>query len=202
MSPCLQRGENRETARALAQAVKEVKPESAGAALARCRDLAMQARGAGDLLNALLLRCKHDKTPTGFPPSAPLRTAALLMRPHPVPPRRLAPQVQLPGELQSALQEGMRAAGIPVPQSADEWDAALTALKSVWASKYNDRAYVSTRKVSVWGAAGVAQVQDRQQRLLRLHEPCQPPTESAVELKRAAPPPPTSHPPPPFCRSA
>ncbi|KAL4422809.1 hypothetical protein ABPG75_009006 [Micractinium tetrahymenae] len=96
----LKRGEhNKQLARRLNEAIREVQPSNAGAALARCRDLVMQ--------------------------------------------------VQVPEELQAELREGMRAAGIPVPQSKEDWGAALHALKSVWASKYNDRAYVSTRKVGL-----------------------------------------------------
>ena len=37
--------------------------------------------------------------------------------------------------------------GIPVPENEARWSQALAALKGVWASKYNDRAYYSLR----WG---------------------------------------------------
>lgn len=43
----------------------------------------------------------------------------------------------------------MESAGIPVPESEERWQMALTALKGVWASKYNDRAYYSLRKVGL-----------------------------------------------------
>ncbi|KAL4448876.1 hypothetical protein ABPG77_007593 [Micractinium sp. CCAP 211/92] len=96
----LKRGQhNKQLAKQLNEAIREVQPSNASAALARCRDLVMQ--------------------------------------------------VQVPDELQAELQEEMRAAGIPVPESQQDWDDALHALKSVWASKYNDRAYVSTRKVGI-----------------------------------------------------
>ena len=36
-------------------------------------------------------------------------------------------------------------AGIPVPESEARWGQAMAALKGVWASKYNDRAYYSLR---------------------------------------------------------
>ncbi len=39
------------------------------------------------------------------------------------------PQVQVPDELQAELQEEMCAAGIPVPESQQDWDDALHALK-------------------------------------------------------------------------
>lgn len=43
----------------------------------------------------------------------------------------------------------MAAAGIPVPDSEARWDLALGALKGVWASKYNDRAFYSLRKCGI-----------------------------------------------------
>lgn len=90
---------NKKLAKELAEAVKEVEPTSAGAALARCRELVMQ--------------------------------------------------VTVPEELQASLKESMKGAGISVPKDKKDMEAALHALKSVWASKYNDRAYVSTRKVGL-----------------------------------------------------
>jgi alpha-glucan,water dikinase len=39
--------------------------------------------------------------------------------------------------------------GIPLPDSEDRWKLAMEAIKGVWASKYNDRAYFSLRKVSL-----------------------------------------------------
>lgn len=38
-------------------------------------------------------------------------------------------------------------AGIPAPGGPDQWHKAMAAIKGVWASKYNDRAYFSLRKV-------------------------------------------------------
>lgn len=38
-------------------------------------------------------------------------------------------------------------AGIPLPDSEARWAKALEAIKGVWASKYNDRAYFSLKKV-------------------------------------------------------
>ncbi|PRW33076.1 alpha-glucan water chloroplastic [Chlorella sorokiniana] len=63
--------------------------------------------------------------------------------------RDIAMRVTVPGELQAALKDSMQAAGIPLPHSEEAWQHSLHALKSVWASKYNDRAYVSTRKVGL-----------------------------------------------------
>lgn len=44
-------------------------------------------------------------------------------------------------------------AGIPLPDSEERWSKALEAIKGVWASKYNDRAYISLRKVCARGSA-------------------------------------------------
>lgn len=64
--------------------------------------------------------------------------------------RKLAALVQIPEEAQSELRTAMAAAGIPVPElGSPSWDAALNSLRAVWVSKYNDRAYVSTRKVGI-----------------------------------------------------
>lgn len=64
--------------------------------------------------------------------------------------RELAAQVAVPTEAQQELRTAMSTAGIPVPAiDSQEWTDALGALSSVWVSKYNDRAYVSTRKVGI-----------------------------------------------------
>lgn len=64
--------------------------------------------------------------------------------------RELAAQVAVPIEGQEELRTAMSTAGIPVPAiDSQEWTNALGALSSVWVSKYNDRAYVSTRKVGI-----------------------------------------------------
>jgi hypothetical protein len=41
----------------------------------------------------------------------------------------------------------MKEAGIPDPGSEDRWQLAMKALRGVWASIYNDRAFYSLRKV-------------------------------------------------------
>jgi hypothetical protein len=43
----------------------------------------------------------------------------------------------------------MTAAGIPPPEDESRWELALEALKGVWASKYNDRAFYSLRKCGI-----------------------------------------------------
>lgn len=43
----------------------------------------------------------------------------------------------------------MKDAGIPVPGDGSRWNQAIAALKGVWASKYNDRAYFSMKKVGL-----------------------------------------------------
>lgn len=63
--------------------------------------------------------------------------------------RELAMQVVVPPALREALATKMAAAGIPVPDSEERWAAALEALKGVWASKYNDRAFYSLRKCGI-----------------------------------------------------
>ncbi|KAK9852315.1 hypothetical protein WJX84_008608 [Apatococcus fuscideae] len=63
--------------------------------------------------------------------------------------RELAMQVAVPEELQCQLKAVMKDAQIPVPESADRWNMALEALKGVWASKFNERACLSMRKVGL-----------------------------------------------------
>ncbi|GAX78330.1 hypothetical protein CEUSTIGMA_g5772.t1 [Chlamydomonas eustigma] len=63
--------------------------------------------------------------------------------------RKLAMQVHVPMNIREELTKAMQAAGVPVPESEERWGMALDALKGVWASKYNDRAYYSLRKVDL-----------------------------------------------------
>lgn len=56
---------------------------------------------------------------------------------------------QVPAALREQLASRMAAAGIPIPDSEARWGAALEALKGVWASKYNDRAFYSLRKCGI-----------------------------------------------------
>lgn len=39
--------------------------------------------------------------------------------------------------------------GLPIPEGEARWQQALEALKEVWASKYNDRAFFSCKKVGL-----------------------------------------------------
>ena len=70
--------------------------------------------------------------------------------------RAAAMRVVVPTEVQEALKMAMAAAGVPVPAAGAPTEAALHALRCVWASKYNDRAYVSTRKARRGGVGLVA----------------------------------------------
>ncbi|KAG0502608.1 hypothetical protein HPP92_002680 [Vanilla planifolia] len=60
---------------------------------------------------------------------------------------RLAP----PQELEKVLEEKMKISGIPWPgdEGEDRWQEAWNAIKKVWASKWNERAYISTRKAKL-----------------------------------------------------
>ena len=49
--------------------------------------------------------------------------------------------------LQTQLSSEMKAAKMEWPDGKERWDEALEALKGVWASKFNERAYISMRKV-------------------------------------------------------
>ena len=63
--------------------------------------------------------------------------------------RELAMQIQVPDVLRDQLAAKMAEEGIPAPDSQERWAAALQALKGVWASKYNDRAFYSLRKCGI-----------------------------------------------------
>ncbi|GMH39379.1 hypothetical protein BSKO_07277 [Bryopsis sp. KO-2023] len=63
--------------------------------------------------------------------------------------RELAMQIKVPEALKKELSEAMQAAGIPLPESPERWDLAMEAMKGVWASKFNDRAFFSMRKVGL-----------------------------------------------------
>jgi alpha-glucan,water dikinase len=51
-----------------------------------------------------------------------------------------------PPELPTALHAVMNTAGLPWP---DDWDTAWHRIKQVWASKWNDRAYLSRRRMGI-----------------------------------------------------
>lgn len=55
----------------------------------------------------------------------------------------------MPEDLKQQLTAAMKESGIPVPESQERWNMAIEALKGVWASKYNDRAFYSLRKCGI-----------------------------------------------------
>ena len=57
--------------------------------------------------------------------------------------------MNVPKGVVKELETEMKAAGIPTPLDDDEWFMALRSLKAVWASKYNERAYTSTKRVGL-----------------------------------------------------
>ncbi|PNW80482.1 hypothetical protein CHLRE_07g319300v5 [Chlamydomonas reinhardtii] len=63
--------------------------------------------------------------------------------------RKLAMQVVVPKQIRDDLAQAMKGAGIPPPETEERWALALEALRGVWASKYNDRAYYSLRKAGL-----------------------------------------------------
>lgn len=57
--------------------------------------------------------------------------------------------MKLPAVLREELGAKMKEAGIPLPGSEERWQQAEKAIIGVWASKFNDRAYFSMRKVGL-----------------------------------------------------
>jgi len=57
--------------------------------------------------------------------------------------------MEVPKDVVTELEASMKAAGIPTPRDDDAWFMALRSLKAVWASKYNERAYTSTKRVGL-----------------------------------------------------
>ncbi|XP_044491919.1 alpha-glucan water dikinase, chloroplastic isoform X2 [Mangifera indica] len=60
-------------------------------------------------------------------------------------------QLEAPPQLVQELKTKMRSSGMPWPGDEGEqrWEQAWMAIKKVWASKWNERAYFSTRKVKL-----------------------------------------------------
>ncbi|KAK4423858.1 Alpha-glucan water dikinase, chloroplastic [Sesamum alatum] len=58
-------------------------------------------------------------------------------------------ELSAPAQLVNELKEKMQRSGMPWPgdEGSQRWEQAWTAIKKVWASKWNERAYFSTRKV-------------------------------------------------------
>ncbi|XP_043724760.1 alpha-glucan water dikinase, chloroplastic-like isoform X2 [Telopea speciosissima] len=65
--------------------------------------------------------------------------------------RRAVLQLAVPPQLVQELKSKMQSSGMPWPGDEGEqrWDQAWMAIKKVWASKWNERAYFSTRKVKL-----------------------------------------------------
>lgn len=65
--------------------------------------------------------------------------------------RRTVLELVEPPELVEELKNTMKSSGMPWPGDEGEkrWQQAWTAIKKVWASKWNERAYFSTRKVGL-----------------------------------------------------
>ncbi|XP_077244216.1 pyruvate phosphate dikinase, PEP/pyruvate binding domain-containing protein [Tasmannia lanceolata] len=65
--------------------------------------------------------------------------------------RKTVLQLVAPSQLVRELKDKMRSEGMPWPGDEGEqrWEQAWTAIKRVWASKWNERAYFSTRKVKL-----------------------------------------------------
>ena len=58
-------------------------------------------------------------------------------------------RIAAPAGMLDEIQAAMVDAGIPPPEDEDRWDMAWSALTDVWASKWNDRAFVSLRNVGI-----------------------------------------------------
>jgi alpha-glucan,water dikinase len=78
-----------------------------------------------------------DPTPTSALASVPAALARC---------RSLAERVAVPPALRSELAAALESSQIPVPESEERWQLAESALRSVWASKYTDRAFLSLRR--------------------------------------------------------
>ena len=63
--------------------------------------------------------------------------------------RELIMGMEIPAEVQEDLAQTMKSNGITYPKDSDGWYQAFRALKSVWASKYNERAFTSTKRVGL-----------------------------------------------------
>ncbi|KAI4384682.1 hypothetical protein MLD38_002801 [Melastoma candidum] len=65
--------------------------------------------------------------------------------------RDMVMQLRAPDELVLELKSVMQSSGMPWPDDEGEyrWEQAWMAIKKVWASKWNERAYFSTRKIKL-----------------------------------------------------
>ena len=67
--------------------------------------------------------------------------------------REAVDAMTVPGKARAELEKAMAAAELPVPEGEERWAAAERALVAVWASKFNDRAFYSTRKVRAFSSS-------------------------------------------------
>ncbi|XP_031122009.1 alpha-glucan water dikinase, chloroplastic-like isoform X1 [Ipomoea triloba] len=65
--------------------------------------------------------------------------------------RKTVLELSAPSQLVKELKDKMKSSGMPWPgdESPKRWEQAWMAIKKVWASKWNERAYFSTRKVKL-----------------------------------------------------
>jgi alpha-glucan,water dikinase len=63
--------------------------------------------------------------------------------------RAIAMRVRPTNTARAAIEAAMACAGLPVPADEGRWGAAFSAIARVWASKWNERAYVSCRKAGI-----------------------------------------------------
>jgi alpha-glucan,water dikinase len=63
--------------------------------------------------------------------------------------REITERIHIPKAAKEELVKVMDESGVPVPRSEEGWSQAVRALKSVWASKFNERAFTSTKRVGL-----------------------------------------------------
>eukprot|EP00249_Psilotum_nudum_P023740 c28967_g1_i1 orf=621-4901(-) len=65
--------------------------------------------------------------------------------------RQIVLELQAPSQLVEELKNKIKISNIPWPEDdgQERWEQAWLAIKKVWASKWNERAYLSTRKASI-----------------------------------------------------
>jgi len=57
--------------------------------------------------------------------------------------------MEIPDDIRTNIKETLKANGIAAPNNENAWQEAFRSLKAVWASKYNERAYTSTKRVGL-----------------------------------------------------
>ncbi|EFJ44707.1 hypothetical protein VOLCADRAFT_118653, partial [Volvox carteri f. nagariensis] len=133
--------ENKQLKQALAGIVARISGRQSSAASGNVGGL---LSGLGSLVG-LGAGAKADAAPHSSPSRGAGQSPAELLAQC----RVLAMQVTVPRQVRDELEKAMRAAGIPPPENEERWALALDALRGVWASKYNDRAYYSLRKAGL-----------------------------------------------------